>query len=154
MPSPSPVGRERPRVLLLGYGNPGREDDGLGPAAVAAIERMGWPHVTVGSNYQLVLEDVVDIAAADVVWFVDASRDGAEPCATRPLEPALDLTFTSHVVSPAALLAMAAQYFGRAPVAYLMGIRGYAFEFVERLTDGATANLQVAVAELREQLSP
>jgi len=142
-----------PRVLVLGYGNPGREDDGLGPAAVAAIERIGWRHVTVGSNYQLVVEDVVEIAAADVVWFVDASRDGVEPCATRSIVPAFDLTFTSHLVSPGALLAMAQQYYGRTPTAYLLAIRGYEFAFVERLTDRATANLREAVALLRRAVS-
>jgi hydrogenase maturation protease len=138
-----------PRVLVLGYGNPGREDDGLGPAAVAAIERLAWPHVTVGSNYQLVIEDVVEIAAADIVWFVDASRDGAEPWATRSIAPTYDVTFTSHLVSPGALLAMAQQYYGKAPAAHLLAIRGYEFAFAEGLTDRATANLRAAVALLR-----
>jgi hydrogenase maturation protease len=136
------------RILVLGYGNPGREDDGLGPAAAAEIERMGWLNVTVCNNYQLVIEDVVDIAAADIVWFIDASRNGPEPYATQKLSPAMDITFTSHIVSPEVLLAMAEQYYGKSPRAYLMGIRGYDFEFVERLSDRAATNLKQAVTLL------
>lgn len=92
------------RVLVLGYGNPGREDDGLGAAAAAEIERMGWSNVTVCDNYQLGIEDVVDIAAADVVWFIDASRNGLEPYSIHKLDPMMDITFTSHIVSPETLL--------------------------------------------------
>ncbi|MBV8574206.1 MAG: hypothetical protein JOZ58_04080, partial [Acetobacteraceae bacterium] len=40
-------GHSRPRVLVLGYGNPGRQDDGLGPAAVAEIDRRAFPGVLV-----------------------------------------------------------------------------------------------------------
>src|SRR5450432_1649313 len=54
-----------PRILVIGYGNPGREDDGLGPAAAAEIERLGRPGVSVRGNYQLVLEDAADVAEAD-----------------------------------------------------------------------------------------
>jgi Ni,Fe-hydrogenase maturation factor len=133
--SPLPGGSALRRVLVLGYGNPGREDDGLGPAAAAEIERMGWPNVTVCNNYQLVIEDVLDIAAADIVWFIDASRNGAEP-------------YTSHIVSPEALLAMAEQYYGKSPRAYLMGVRGYDFKFIERLSDRAQSNLKQSVTLL------
>ena len=34
-------------MLLLGYGNPGRLDDGLGPALAAQVERLALPGVTV-----------------------------------------------------------------------------------------------------------
>jgi Ni,Fe-hydrogenase maturation factor len=38
-----------PRVLVLGYGNPGRQDDALGPAAALAIAQMGFQNVKVES---------------------------------------------------------------------------------------------------------
>ena len=78
-------GIRAPRVLVLGYGNPGRQDDGLGPAAAAEIGKLDWPGVTACDNYQLVIEDAVEIAEHDVVWFVDAARSGAEPYEVRPL---------------------------------------------------------------------
>ena len=138
-----------PRVLILGYGNPGRQDDGLGPAASAEIEALGWPNVTAYDNYQLNIEDALDLAEHDIVWFVDAARAGPSPFAIETLEPAATLEFTSHLVRPEAILAMAQQYYGAAPQAFLLGIRGYAFEFFEGLTPAATNNLQLAVAMLK-----
>jgi hydrogenase maturation protease len=148
-----PAALRAPRILVLGYGNPGRQDDGLGPAVAAGIEALGWPGVTVCDNYQLVIEDAVDIAEHDVVWFVDAARAGAEPFELRPLSPAFEIGFTSHLVKPEVLLAIAGQYYGKMPEAYLLGIRGYEFEFLEGLTDRARSNLAEALALLRDRIA-
>jgi hydrogenase maturation protease len=145
-------GPASPRILVLGYGNPGRQDDGLGPAAVAEIEKLGLPGVISCDNYQLVIEDSVEVAAHDVVWFVDAARTGAEPYEVHALSPALDIAFTSHLVKPEVLLAIANQYYGKSPEAYLLGIRGYEFEFLEGLTDRARDNLAQAMVLIRNQL--
>jgi len=141
-----------PSVLVLGYGNPGRQDDGLGPAAAAAIERLGWPEVTTQDNYQLVIEDAVELAAHDIVWFVDATRTGDEACDIQRLTPAEDLDFSSHQVRPEVLLALAAHCCGRAPDAYLAGIRGYEFDFAEGISPRAAANLAQAVALLADRI--
>jgi hydrogenase maturation protease len=139
-------------VLILGYGNPGRQDDGLGPAASARIEALGWPNVTAYDNYQLNIEDALDVADHDVVWFVDAARAGSSPFAVETLAPVSTLEFTSHLVRPEAILAMASQYYGASPQAFLLGIRGYEFAFVEALTPAAAANLQSAVEMLETWL--
>jgi hydrogenase maturation protease len=141
-----------PRVLVLGYGNPGRQDDGLGPAAVAEIEKMAIPDVSIQDNYQLVIEDAAEVAEHDVVWFVDAARSGAEPYEIRKLTAMHDMAFTSHLLRPEALLAIAEQYYDKSPEAYLLGIRGYEFEFLEGLTDRASANLVQAVSVLRQSI--
>ena len=67
------------KVLLIGYGNPAREDDGLGPAAAQAIEKLGIEGVSVDSNYQLTVEDAASAAHHDVVVFVDATTQGKDP---------------------------------------------------------------------------
>lgn len=141
-----------PRILVIGYGNPGRQDDGLGPAAAAAIARLALPNVTTLDNYQLVIEDALDVAVHDVVWFVDATREGDAPCAVRRLSPALGFTFTSHLLDPEALLAIADQQFGKSPEAHLVSIRGYEFDFLEGLSDRASGNLALAVALLRRRI--
>jgi hydrogenase maturation protease len=138
-----------PRILVIGYGNPGREDDGLGPAAAAEIERLGRPGVSVRDNYQLVLEDAADVAEADVVWFIDAARTGPEPFEIRRLAPAASSSFTSHLAKPETILAIAERYYGRSPEAWLLGIRGYAFDnFHERLSERARDNLRQAVTHI------
>jgi hydrogenase maturation protease len=140
------------RILVLGYGNPGRQDDGLGPALAIAIERLALPNVTAHENYQLVIEDALDVAEHDVVWFVDASKAGPTPYFVSDLSPSPSIAFTSHAVEPEVILAIARAYFGGAPRAFLLGIRGYAFEFVEELTSGARNNLDSAFAMLRHRI--
>jgi hydrogenase maturation protease len=145
-------GGAQPSVLILGYGNPGRQDDGLGPAAAQRIEALARPHITTIDNYQLNIEDAVDVAEHDQVWFVDAARTGPAPFIIQRLAPATSFDFTSHLVRPEAILAMAEQYYGGRPRAYLLAIRGYAFEFVEALTPLASNNLEQAVDMLTESL--
>ena len=141
-----------PRVLVLGYGNPGRQDDGLGPAAVAEIERFGWPNLRAFDNYQLNIEDAMDVAAHDVVWFVDAAKTGPEPYAIHDVSPASAIEFTSHIVRPEVILAIAGQCYGGSPPAFLLAIRGYEFEFIEKLTPGAADNLRAALAMLTQRI--
>ena len=43
-------------ILLLGYGNPGRLDDGLGAAFCGEIEKMDLPGVNIEADYQLTVE--------------------------------------------------------------------------------------------------
>ena len=142
----------KPRVLVLGYGNPGRQDDGLGPAVAEGMEHLGWPHLTAFDNYQLNIEDAVDVAEHDVVWFVDASKVGDAPFAVHEVRPAPSIEFTSHLVCPEAILAIAQQCYGKSPKAYMLAIRGYEFEFIEALTPGAADNLRDALAMLIERI--
>jgi hydrogenase maturation protease len=136
------------RVLVLGYGNPGRQDDGLGPAIAARIDQLGWPNLMASDNYQLNIEDAIEVAAHDIVWFVDASKAGPSPYAVHALAPSPTIDFTSHLVRPEAILAIAQTCFGHAAQAFLLAVRGYEFEFVEELTPAAAENLQAALAML------
>jgi hydrogenase maturation protease len=144
------------RVLVLGYGNPGRQDDGLGPAACAGIDDLGWPNLSAFDNYQLNIEDALEVAAHDVVWFVDASKTAPSPYEVHEVVPALTIDFTSHLVRPETVLAIARRCYGRAARAHLLAIRGYEFAFAEELTSKATENLQAALgmlsARIRAQL--
>ena len=88
------------RVLVIGYGNPGRQDDGRGPAVAAGIDELGWPDLTAFDNYQLNIEDAIEVAAHDAVWFVDASKAGPSPYAVQNVVPSLTIDFTCHLVRP------------------------------------------------------
>jgi hydrogenase maturation protease len=141
------------RILILGYGNPGRQDDGLGPAAAAEIDRLGWPNLTAIDNYQLNIEDAMDVAEHDIVWFIDAAKTGPAPYQVLDVTPAASIEFTSHIVGPKALLAIAQQCYGGSPRAFLLAIRGYKFEFIEALTPSATDNLRAALAMLTDRIA-
>jgi len=135
------------RILVIGYGNPGRLDDGLGPAFAEEIEALQLPGVTVDSDYQLNIEDSDAIARHETVVFADASVDCAEPFDFQPLEPKhTRISFSSHSITPDALLGLAIELFKCKPKAYMMAIRGYEYnEFGERLSEQAKTNLVAAV---------
>jgi hydrogenase maturation protease len=138
-------------ILLIGYGNPGRLDDGLGPACADLVAEKGLPDVTVDANYVLTVEDASVIAEHDVVIFVDASVNGREPFSFGQIEPVSTLSFSSHSNEPEAILGLAHDLFGAKTRGYVLGIRGYHFdEFGERLSPEARCNLDEAVQFIEE----
>jgi hydrogenase maturation protease len=141
-------------TLILGWGNPGRRDDGLGPALAAAVAAAAPTGVTVDSDYQLQVEDAAELARHRRVLLVDADRAGEEPFTLRRLAPGGGgIGFSSHSVTPQALLALSRDLFGAAPETWLMGIRGYEFdEFGEGLSPRAGDNLAAATAFVRAAL--
>ena len=142
-----------PRVLVLGYGNPGRRDDGLGPAAVEALERLALPGVETDSDYQLRVEDAERVATASLAVFVDAAAAGPAPYAFGPVAPRDAVSFTTHVTSPGEVLGIARRLFGAEVPGWLLAVRGYDFDgFGEGLSDPARENLADAVRFLASTL--
>ena len=140
-------------VLVIGYGNPGRMDDGLGPALVEALEKLAIEGVDLDADYQLIVEDAATVAAHKVVVFADADETGPEPFYLRPVEPKGELGFSSHGCQPEAVMALARELFRAETKGYILGIRGYEFnEFREALSHGAKANLAAATEFLAKVL--
>jgi len=145
-------------VLLIGYGNPGRLDDGLGPALAEAATRLAGnrrigDRLTVESCFQLAVEHAAQVANFDVVIFADADLRGPEPYRFERLQPSTEAAFTTHHVEPATLLGLARDLFGATPEAYVLGIRGYEFnDFGEHLSPKAQKNLAAAERLLESQL--
>ena len=135
------------RLLLIGYGNPGRLDDGLGPALAAQVEKLGIPGLTVDSDYQLTVEHAADVAKCDAVIFADADVSGPEPFGFREIRPTQATPgFSSHALEPEDVLALAHTMFGARTRGFALGIRGYRFnDFGEALSDEARRNLGAAV---------
>jgi hydrogenase maturation protease len=133
------------RLLVLGYGNPGRRDDGVGPAIVEELASMGIPGVTVESDYQLSIEAAADLAEADKAVFVDAALEGPEPFQVRRVEASPAISFSTHAFGPESVLAVCEETYQRAPEALLVGVRGYEFDIAEGLSSGAQANSRAAL---------
>ncbi len=141
------------RILVLGYGNPARGDDGLGPALIERLRGRVPKNVTLDSDYQLNIENAEAAARHDVVIFCDAAAEGPDPFSFTELEPREGTRFTSHSVSPEGVLHLARSCFGASPRGFLLGIRGRDYEaFEEHLTAEAAANLEAAAAFLEERL--
>ena len=140
-------------MLLIGYGNPGRLDDGLGPALAEAVRRLGLDRVTVESCYQLAVEHAEQITHYDATIFADADLNGPEPFRIERLQPTTATAFSTHSVAPAAILGLAHDLFNATVTGYLLGIRGYDFDgFGEGLSPRARENLAAAVEFLQSAL--
>jgi len=141
-------------ILVIGYGNPGRLDDGLGPALAENLQQRGLPGVAVDSDYQLTVEHASDIARHDVVLFADADVSAPAPFRMHRIYPMeAKLTFSSHSISPEGVLTMARDLFKAEPETWIIGIRGYDFSvFTETLSLEADNNLQQAVKFVEESI--
>ena len=142
-----------PKILLIGYGNPAREDDGIGPAVAEEIEKLGIDGITIDADYQLTVESSAAVAENDIVIFVDASVDCEEPFAFSRVYPKRQDSFSSHSTTPEAVLGYAEELFGSICRAYILGIRGYSFSmYVEKMTPKAMDNMGKALAFLKPML--
>ncbi|NLS92508.1 MAG: hydrogenase maturation protease [Planctomycetaceae bacterium] len=142
-------------ILIIGYGNPGRQDDGLGPALADALERLGLPGVTVESDYQLTVEHAEMAARHRVVVFADATVKTAEPFRWNRVEPGTSgIRFTSHHLGPSDVLAIARDVFSAEPEGYVLAVRGQCFDaFQAGLSPEARSSLEQAVEFLRAMSS-
>ncbi|NLH80666.1 MAG: hydrogenase maturation protease [Phyllobacteriaceae bacterium] len=136
-----------PRVVVLGWGNTARGDDGLGPLLLDRIAALGLPHVETIEDFQLQLEHALDLERADLALFVDASVAAAAPFAFAEVFPRAGLSHTSHAMAPEAVLDVHVRVLGRAPSpAFVLGIRGERFELGTGLDEAAKVHLDAAFA--------
>jgi hydrogenase maturation protease len=135
----------QPKILLYGYGNPGRQDDGLGISVVERIEKWIRKHnldfVKTDCNYQLNIEDAADMADKDLVIFADASKEDINGFLMTAIEPSNKPQFTSHSVTPSYLLNLCNVIYNKSPDVYLLHIKGYKWEFLGTMTEEAKRNL-------------
>ena len=147
------------RVLIYGYGNPGREDDGLGIEMVKMVQNWIDKHdlgcMATDSNYQLNIEDAEKISLWDIVVFVDASKDEKlHEFICREVEPSeAKVEFSMHAISPAYVLHLCKDLFKKSPETYVMGIKGYEWDFKEGLSDSAKLNLEQGFQYLTRKLA-
>jgi hydrogenase maturation protease len=139
-------------LLVIGYGNELRRDDGVGPRVARSIAAEGWPGVEAVAVHQLTPELAEDVGKAEAVVFVDAAADGPAGVAWHRLRPQADVTL-GHVSSPQGLLALVAALAGHCPEAWLLTIRGSDFGFGAGQTAQAEQGFRAALSGLREWLT-
>lgn len=143
------------RVLVIGYGNPLRSDDGVGLLAVRALrEQLAGTDAEFVECQQLNMELAQPISEAEFVVFIDASTHGvAGEIVYQHLTPeAKPVASLSHGADPAVLLQAARELYGRAPEALLATIAGECFGYGTELTEHVARSLKGVVARLTEIL--
>jgi hydrogenase maturation protease len=139
-------------IRLIGYGNPGRGDDGLGPALASRM--AGVAGLAVTTEYQLTVDHALLISDAEMVIFADALLHADVPFTFTQVTPSTSHDVTSHSLSPQAVLALCNTLYGHAPKAYVLGIAGHEFgEVKEGLSPQAQSNLSFAESLLRNWLT-
>ena len=146
------------RILIYAYGNPGRQDDGLGNRFIEEIgkwiEKENLAQIDLESNYQLNIEDAYTISGKDLVIFVDASVEDIEDLRLSVVTPSEGRSeFTMHAASPAFIVALCHKIYNKYPMTYLLQIRGYEWEFREGLSAGAEKNLASALDLIKKKLT-
>ena len=140
----------RPPLLVLGVGNPSRGDDALGSLFVERASELLSAEVDAGlveflTDFQLQVEHSLDLAGRERVVFVDASVKADAPYEYRRVEPRRDESFSSHAMSPAAVLDTHRTIVGEPPPAWVLAIRGESFELGDGLSPAAAHNLDAAL---------
>lgn len=137
-------------LLVFGWGNASRGDDALGPLAIERLrERLGEAaagRIDFLDDYQLQPEHALDLVGRERVLFVDASVACAAPFEASAVRPHRDASFSSHAMSPAALLQVFVDLQGaEPPPCTLLAIRGESFELGAAPGEAALAHLSVAL---------
>jgi hydrogenase maturation protease len=149
------AGPEVPPTLVIAVGNPSRGDDALGPALAERLATRALPGVECMTDFQLQVEYALDLIGRDRVVFVDACVDGEDAWRLARVSPAHDASFSTHALSPSAVLDTYVQLTGLpTPDAHVLAIRGYRFDLGTPLSPEATANLERAFDALVAHLEP
>lgn len=166
--SPVAGGTEHVGLLVVGYGNELRGDDGAGRAVADRIDELGLQGVTVRSIIQLVPELAVDLAAADRAVFVDADVAVSslvfrriEPGDAEPGDAMADPDgfgrpgATTHHTTPVSLLRLAATAGARVPpLVEQLSLPATEFELGAPMSAVTAAAVDQAVGLIVERVAP
>jgi len=153
------------KLLLFGYGNPDRGDDGVAYhifMKLFSAEQIDENQifstdvihlsdtVDVIFNFQLLPEYADLVAQYDRVIFIDAhTAEIEEELKLQPLEADFQHSPFTHHFSPSSCLAVAKSLAGKAPVAWLLSVRGYEFGFTRDLSERTNELVNQAIVLLR-----
>jgi len=126
---------------IIGYGNPQRRDDGIGPFVVNRLKsvlkhKKGVHLVAVD---QLAVDLVEQLCEADRILFVDATIENLNGGrAWRRIYPETQiLPYLTHHINPSYLLGLIRTIYHRSTPAWVVSIQGFDFGFGEELSPGA-----------------
>jgi hydrogenase maturation protease len=147
---------QKTNILVYGYGNPGRRDDGLGPELISLLEEWirenNLGYVFTDSNYQLNIEDASTIHDYDIVIFVDATIEEIRDFSMVRVVPSDKVNFTMHAMDPSFVVDLCRKLYDKTPEAFLLKIRGYEYELQEGVTEKAARNLLKAFTHIKKIL--
>ena len=137
------------QLLVIGYGNELRRDDGVGAKVAGAVAKWNLPGAQAIACHQLTPELTDAIASAEHVVFVDATLGISGSVQSREIQPDENSQIMTHATNPSSLLALAKQAFGRCPTASWLTIPIQDVDFGEELSPLACDGFNVALEKIR-----
>jgi len=156
------------KVLLIGYGNPDREDDGVAWHILHELTlKLGLPSpesyeddfpesalIDFAFYLQLTPEMAEDISAHEYVCFVDAHTGNIpEPVRLIDVESEFQHSPFTHHLTPQSLLSMCETIYGKKPEAILLSVLGHRFLFSRELSEETAGLVPQAVGLIWDWLN-
>jgi len=141
------------KILIIGIGNTGRSDDGLGWKFAEKSEELFRDGCDIEYRYQLQVEDAELISHYDTVIFADAiDNELQKGFSFVKCEPGSEYFFSSHIQSPEAILYLSKTVFGKSPEAFLLKLQGMEWGMKTQLSEVAEKNLKMATSFLKGRM--
>lgn len=158
----------RSRLLIIGYGNPDRQDDGIAWHVLKNLSMKldikideDIDGISESSDKQTRLlfipQIVPELAEICInfkqVCFIDAHTGNIkDDIQLIELKAAFELSAFTHHLTPAFLMHLCNSIYGYSPQGYLLSIRGYEFGFTRTLTDKTKNLLPLATQLIMDQI--
>ncbi len=136
-------------VLVIGYGNILRGDDGAGRVVADEVKRWNLPRVKSHSIHQLTPELAEEISQVRMVIFVDASVCCSKFIEIRVIHPQCFNMDLVHTGNPSSLLFLSEYIYGNSPLAYWILIPAVIFDFDESLSSVTSVGVKSALDEIK-----
>jgi hydrogenase maturation protease len=141
------------RILVIGYGNSLRTDDGVGPYVATALASWELPGLLSVSVHQLTPELTELLASTEMAIFVDARLTSVgETVEIVPLELSVESGIHGHVCDPRSLLALARAVNGRTPRSWLVTVPTTDYSLGEGLSKTASQGAAQALDRIAEMV--
>ena len=139
------VSSTSPGLVVFAWGNESRGDDGIGPLLAERLRSLRLNRLVVVEDFQLNIEHVMDFNGMTPLLFIDASVAIESGIAVERIEASNDGNFSTHAISPQALLNVHRETTGDAPPeAFLLHVAATEFGLGESLGQTAAAAVEDA----------
>ena len=140
-------------ALIVAYGNPLRSDDGLAWKAADELSQRNPSDLEIVTVHQLTPELALAVSEASLVLFLDAAHTGVPgEIAVERLRPRAEHSSFTHAFSPATILSLAQELYGKRPEAYVLSICGESFDHGEALSPTVIRSLPGFVRRVEDLL--
>jgi hydrogenase maturation protease len=140
------------KILVIGYGNTLRSDDGVGVWIAERIAELHLPEVDVKTFHQLFPDLAADMLPYETVIFIDASADGEPTAVRKAISPPDKLPSSNHNVSPELLQQLAWKMYDAVVNLQVYTVRGENFEFGSALSPAVEKRASETVILIASQI--